>query len=49
MAAYVVSSLAELKDPDLMSKYAETAIQTVAAHGGKFLAITFNKVFFTLH
>ncbi len=37
MAAYVVASLAEVKDPDLMSKYAEIAIQTVAAHGGKFL------------
>jgi len=38
MAAYVVSSVAELKDSDLMSKYAETATPTVAAHGGKFLA-----------
>ena len=38
MAAYVVASLAELKDPDLMSKYEETAAPTVAAHGGKFLA-----------
>ncbi len=38
MAAYVVASLAELKDPDLLSKYAETATPTVAAHGGKFLA-----------
>jgi len=33
MAAYVIASLAELKDPDLMSKYAETAAATVAAHG----------------
>ncbi len=37
MAAYVVASLAEMKDPDLMSKYSETATSTVAAHGGKFL------------
>ncbi len=38
MAAYVVAGIAELKDPDLMSKYAETATLTVAAHGGKFLS-----------
>ncbi len=38
MAAYVVASLAELTDTELMSKYAETATPTVTAHGGKFLA-----------
>ena len=38
MTAYVVASLVELKDPDLMTKYAESATLTVAAHRGKFLA-----------
>ncbi len=38
MAAYVVASLVELKDPDLMRKYSESATPTVAAHRGKFLA-----------
>ncbi|MEE8171718.1 MAG: DUF1330 domain-containing protein [Alphaproteobacteria bacterium] len=38
MTVYVIAGIEEIKDPQLMGKYAELASPTVEAHGGKFVA-----------